>query len=160
MQNVWFFVFDEQMDKVLLSRPLLSSMAFDINTHLENLQQDYHDVDFFSAAFYSGLSENDMLLPQIPSKLAKVMLRAKDDIGEAVLYWHHIDPDERFEESPDRWELLMARHDASTVNKALQGHGKEGRKGRSLMPIWEPGKIVGAGICRCFSGYTGTGTGS
>lgn len=120
MRKVKFIVFDEEMDEVLLSQPLLSSIGIDINGRLENVQRVYHDVDFSSAAFYPGLSENDTVLSQSPSTLAEVMLEAKDNTGEAVLFRYHIGPEEWLEESPDHTELPIAGHHASAVNEALQ----------------------------------------
>ncbi len=44
--NVEYLVFEEYMPEVLLSRPVLMSLGFNLDTHLANVRESYHNADF------------------------------------------------------------------------------------------------------------------
>ena len=75
LRNVEFMVFKENMPEVLLSRPLLVSLGFDLDAHLARVRGKYHDQDFsavgFDPNFTLGTDEN---VPK--GRLAKLMQNA------------------------------------------------------------------------------------
>ena len=50
-RNVEFLVFEEPMPEVLLSRPVLLSIGFDLEKHLATVHDKYHDADFSDIGF-------------------------------------------------------------------------------------------------------------
>lgn len=51
LRNVEFLVFDEQMDEVLLSRPLLLSLRFELDAHLTRAREQLQDIDCSNVGF-------------------------------------------------------------------------------------------------------------
>ena len=46
LRNVEFHVFKEELPQVILSRPLLQSIGFDLTKHLHLVRNSFHDMDF------------------------------------------------------------------------------------------------------------------
>ena len=57
LRNVEYLVFKKHMPEVLLSRPLLQSLGFNLDKHLASVRHRFHDTDFSNIGFS----------PQIPS---------------------------------------------------------------------------------------------
>jgi len=75
MRNVEFIVFREKMPEVLMSRPLLVSMGFDLDRHLARVREQFHDQDFsfigFTPANPGGENTGH-------SRLSRLMYRSED----------------------------------------------------------------------------------
>lgn len=72
LRNVEFLVFEQYMDEVILSRPLMKSIGFDLKYHLSIVRDTFHDSDFSHIGFdFSDASEE---LPTIPSIVSQRLL--------------------------------------------------------------------------------------
>jgi len=63
MRNVEFIVFREKMPEVLMSRPLLVSMGFDLDRHLARVREQFHDQDFSFIGFTPMYRSEDFDAP-------------------------------------------------------------------------------------------------
>lgn len=62
LQKVAFLVFNCPMDKVLLSQPLLKSMAFNLHEYLCKFKDHFQDADFSHVGFEKGdLHRNEVM---------------------------------------------------------------------------------------------------
>ncbi len=71
------------MSEVLLSRPLLESIGFNLKDHLSTVRDTFHDSDFSHIGF-SADSAPELNPPLAPSKLASVLIRANEQLGTAA----------------------------------------------------------------------------
>lgn len=55
--NVQWLVFEEPMFGILLSRPLIQALGFDIDEHLKTVRDTYQDCDFSHVCFSQPSSE-------------------------------------------------------------------------------------------------------
>lgn len=46
LRNVEYLVFEQHMPEILLARPVLKSMGFDLDAHLSLVRDSFHDTDF------------------------------------------------------------------------------------------------------------------
>ena len=62
LRNVEYLVFKEPMNEVLLSRPVLQTLGFDLDQHLLRVRAKYNDVDMTGISFEpeSGLPDNEI----------------------------------------------------------------------------------------------------
>ena len=75
LRNVEFLVFPYNMREVLLSRPLLQTLGFDLPTHLSLVRDKFHDVDFANLSSTPDLQQSGNNTPNERSKLANALLR-------------------------------------------------------------------------------------
>jgi len=75
MRNVEFIVFQERMPEVLMSRPLLVSMGFDLDRHLATVREQFHDQDFSSIGFTPSDPSN---ANADQGRLARLMYRSEE----------------------------------------------------------------------------------
>lgn len=67
LRNVELLVFEEAIDDLLLSRPLLNSLSFELDKHLSCVRNTVHDTDFSHIGFNaSSGSTSDTSLPSHP----------------------------------------------------------------------------------------------
>eukprot|EP00171_Calliarthron_tuberculosum_P008400 IDg8400t1 len=83
------------MDEVLLSRPLLKSIGFDLEKHLSSVQKTFHDTDFSHIGFSADM-ERDSIDLNYPSPLTGALINASEQLGNAV----PIDREPEDEEAP------------------------------------------------------------
>jgi hypothetical protein len=62
LRNVRWLVSENDMDEVLLGRPLLETLGLDAPTHLEAVRDNYHDLDCSKIASPSDVSKLSRLL--------------------------------------------------------------------------------------------------
>jgi len=74
LRNVEYLVFEEDMDEVLLSRPLLQSIGFNLDDHLASVREVFHDTDFSHVGFSSTIMPQQSTLPKKPSHLSRILL--------------------------------------------------------------------------------------
>lgn len=84
LRNVEFLVFEESMSEVLLSRPTLQAIGFDLDKHLATVRDVFHDADFSHIGLSGTGSASQDLLPVHPSRLARVLLNRKADENAAT----------------------------------------------------------------------------
>lgn len=72
LRNVEYLVFEEEMSEVLLSRPLLKSLGFDLDAHLAVIRDTFHDSDFSHIGFQDSQPATE--LPIIPSDVSHRLL--------------------------------------------------------------------------------------
>ncbi len=58
LRNVEYLVFEEYMPEVLLSRPVLMSLGFNLDAHLANVRESYHNADFSGIGFDPAIVES------------------------------------------------------------------------------------------------------
>lgn len=76
LRNVEFLVFPHKMDEVLLSRPLLRLMGFDLPSHLSSVREKFNDIDLSSlATLRDPVSGKEHPPPDEPSSLATLLLK-------------------------------------------------------------------------------------
>lgn len=77
LRNVEYFVLEEHMPEVLLSRPMLVSLSFDLDAHLARVRSQCDEVDFSGVGFEPSMN---LRSPQARSrgKLALVVSRLED----------------------------------------------------------------------------------
>ena len=75
LKNVEYLVFEEHMDEVLLSRPVLQSLGFNLDNHLTAVRNTFHDADFahigFSPKIFDPKKDTP---PTTPGRLASLLL--------------------------------------------------------------------------------------
>ena len=75
LRNVEYLVFKESMPEVLLSRPMLQRMGFDLAEHLAIVRDTFHDVDFSHIGFHAHpATPTSDRPPLVPSRLASLLL--------------------------------------------------------------------------------------
>ena len=75
LRNVEFVVFPYKMSEVLLSRPILQTLGFDLPSHLSAVRDKFHDMDF--AHLSSSPDYQDMETASgstVPGRLASVIM--------------------------------------------------------------------------------------
>lgn len=81
-RNLEFLVFNEDMPEVLLSRPLLQAIGFNLDKHLADVRDRYHDVDFSHIGFSQSIqTDGDTETPE-PGRLSKLLLTNQKEEGE------------------------------------------------------------------------------
>ena len=78
LRNVEYLVFDGYMTEVLLSRPILQSLGFDLASHLKAVHHRYHDADFSNIGFLPGEVPDARPAGQLASLLAQPDLSSGD----------------------------------------------------------------------------------
>ena len=66
LRNVEWLVFDEPMPEILLSRPLLQAIGFDLDEHLKVFRDRYHDCDISHIGFSQNQEEGAAGVKGIP----------------------------------------------------------------------------------------------
>ena len=82
LRNVEFLVLEEDMPNVLLSRPILLSLGFNLNAHLARVRAKLHDQDFSHIVFVADeqmMAENT---PQPQGKLSKLLQNSAEETDE------------------------------------------------------------------------------
>ena len=75
LRNVEFVVFKEDMSEVLLSRPILQTLGFDLPKHLSVVRDQFHDTDFSNLASDSSIFDPQTDSPPVePGTLAKLLM--------------------------------------------------------------------------------------
>jgi len=75
LRNVQFLVFNEHMSEVLLSRPLLQAIGFDLDKHFATVRNRFNGVDFSHIGFSQELKGSDNETePIAPSRLSRLLL--------------------------------------------------------------------------------------
>ena len=75
LRNVEYLVFPHAMKEVLLSRPLLQTLEFDLPSHLSSVRAKFHDADFSNIGFSPEIFDHDKdEAPAKPGTLASVMM--------------------------------------------------------------------------------------
>ena len=75
LRNIEYLVFNHDMDEVLLSRPVLQSLGFNLEEHLSKVRQNFHETDFSDI----GFSPNP--LRSFNSKQNHTSKQAKDSLN-------------------------------------------------------------------------------
>jgi hypothetical protein len=72
LRNVEYLVFEERMPEVLMSKPVLISMGFNLDHHLASVRSTVHDADFS----HIGFNTNNAIpvTDQTASLLARILL--------------------------------------------------------------------------------------
>lgn len=65
------------MPEVLLSRPILQSIGFNLDSHFAAVRDTFHDADFSHIGFTPRISS---VPPVQPGKLSLILLRSKDSV--------------------------------------------------------------------------------
>ena len=92
MRNIEYLVFKEQMPEVLLSRPLLMSMGFNLDEHLARVRRQYHNTDFSNIGFDPDLTVGTEINSSA-GRLAR-LVRHKVSRDHAVEYLRDSDDEE------------------------------------------------------------------
>ena len=84
LRNLEYLVFDEPMDEVILSRPILQTTGFDLDKHLETVREKYHDTDFSHIGFSPAVFDvSKDIPPSIPGRLSQLMLSCPENVSES-----------------------------------------------------------------------------
>ena len=65
VENIEYLVMDNDMSDLLLSRPILQSLSFNLDSHLTSIKDRFHDVDMSYVSFdadYELETKHEMLL--------------------------------------------------------------------------------------------------
>jgi len=74
------------MNEVLLSRPILQSIGFDLDRHLETVRDKFHDADFSHVGSSSRIPDGtEGTLPLRPGRLARLLLSRNYGEGDIPL---------------------------------------------------------------------------
>lgn len=72
LRIVEYLVFNEEMDEVLLSRPVLQSLGFSLDQHLTRVTEEFDGEDFFNVGLdmYPNLAKSQSKLTKLVTKYA------------------------------------------------------------------------------------------
>lgn len=76
LRNVEFQVFKEEMPQVILSRPLLQSIGFDLSNHLQLVRDSFQDLDFSHIGGDDATDNNEA-----PTGLSALLIDRPTPIG-------------------------------------------------------------------------------
>lgn len=121
MRNVRYLVVREPMSEVLLSRPVLMSLGFNLTEHLSRIRSQFNDKDFSAI----GYTHNLDIVTNSTGKLARVMkARTASFYGEST---GHEDPQKGFSSNDESLPTadLRAQLDLLVKKAATNGLSKQ-----------------------------------
>ena len=76
LRNVQYLVFDEEMSEVLMSRPLLNSLGFNLEQNLARVRDKYNNGDFSAVGFDAA----EPALKTNTGKLARLLQKSESNL--------------------------------------------------------------------------------
>ena len=120
LRNVEFLVLDQDMPDVLLSRPLLHSLGFNLDSHLARVRERYHDADFAHVT-HDDSSQSSHDSTSTTCKLASLLQRNNEDKAQSQDS-QDCNPGKAFNDVPN-----SRTHIAEDVAPALENIVKEAK---------------------------------
>ena len=127
LRNLEYLVFDEHMSEVILARPVLQTIDFDIDKHLSTVRSQFHDMEFsqvgFSPGGYASTTDEP---PTTPGHLSRLLLPSSpnppdtvrsDYLPDSVFYGDHSVQDDL---ADDEEEVCTGVHKATDVQPVLE----------------------------------------
>jgi len=126
LRNVQFLVFDAPMPEVLLSRPLLQSIGFNLDKHLSAVRTLYHDADFSHVGFTVDQDAQQNMAQCDKGALSRLLLAPVQQDKESL----PIDECEEYVNDGNTASIASAlpqngRSVDHTSNSILSGEGQE-----------------------------------
>lgn len=140
LRNIEFFIIDQEMDEILLGRPLLKCLGFNLDSHLEQVRDRYKDVDI-SQIIYQTSEANHA--SEIPAKAAALgpygglwyNQAEEDPIGLPKSADANIGVD-REEDVQDAFRLILKQAEGNGLSKpGLEKTGKILQAFRDILRI-------------------------
>jgi len=104
-RNVEYLVFKEHMPEVLLSRPVLMSIGFNLDEHLSEVRDRYHDADFSHIGFNPGTPSVGQ--SAVSGRLSRLLLKQDNQTD------HTLPVDESEEYNPHSEEPPLLSDDSA-----------------------------------------------
>ena len=120
LRNVEFLVLDQDILDVLLSRPLLHSLGFNLDSHLPQVRERYHDADFAHVT-HDDNSQSSHDSTSTTGKLASLLHRNNENTAQSQDF-QDCNPGKAFNDVPDG-----GTHIAEDVAPALENIVKEAK---------------------------------
>ena len=127
LRNLEYLVFDEPMDEVILACPILQTIGFDLDKHLADVLEKYHDTDFAHIGFSPAVFDTAVETPlHKPSRLSQLLLHCTEQNSnhsqpnsQTAAACFYGDSQADIDENETREDVVTGIHDDTEVQTDL-----------------------------------------